>query len=162
MYMVLRTEYFQMMTLYFTPYQRKNLSQSFDITETWDTPEAAHYWWPKMRDDIREVLEQCKVCENYTQTKVPPNSVVPVSITQPFKIWLLDIMGPIPGKNKGKKYIITAINYATVVDPGPTSQTCCYLALESCYCYLPMTKLQGALPPGRQFCETTLYCHLTN
>ncbi|KAJ9052929.1 hypothetical protein DSO57_1029171 [Entomophthora muscae] len=23
------------------------------------------YWWPNMLDDIREVLEQCKVCEKY-------------------------------------------------------------------------------------------------
>lgn len=71
------------------------------------------YWWPNMIDDIREVLEQCKVCEKYTQTKAPPKSSVPVFITQPFKAWLLDIVGPMPGENKGKKYIIAAINYET-------------------------------------------------
>ena len=66
-----------------------------------------------MLDDIKEVLEKGKVCEKYAQTKAPPKSVVPVSITQPFKVWPLDIVGPMPGENKGKKYIITAINYAT-------------------------------------------------
>lgn len=38
---------------------------------------------------------------------------MPIYTCKPFKLWVLDIVGPIPKASNDKKYIITAINYAT-------------------------------------------------
>ena len=39
-----------------------------------------------MLDNIKEVLEKCEVCENYTQTKAPLKSVVPVNSLPPLAL----------------------------------------------------------------------------
>jgi hypothetical protein len=38
---------------------------------------------------------------------------MPIVMRKPFKVWSLDIVGPMPGKRNDKKYIITAIDFAT-------------------------------------------------
>ena len=53
-----------------------------------------------------------KFAKIYAHTKSPPKSVLPISVTQPFQVWALDVVGPMPG-NGPKKYIVTSIDYAT-------------------------------------------------
>ena len=68
------------------------------------------YWWPSLYRDVFELVEQCEICKKFTKTKSLPKLVLPITVHKPFKVWALDIVGPMPGKsNNNKKYIITAV-----------------------------------------------------
>ena len=70
-------------------------------------------WWPRMRQDILDLLQLCVVCEKNAPTPAPVKSVLPVEAMGPFKQWALDIVGPLPEDKAGKRFIITAIDYFT-------------------------------------------------
>ncbi|KAJ9089605.1 hypothetical protein DSO57_1011204 [Entomophthora muscae] len=56
-------------------------------------------WWPTLYCNIQEVLEQCEVCRKFAKSKAPPKYVLPIQTQLPFKVWALDIVGPMPGKH---------------------------------------------------------------
>ena len=70
-------------------------------------------WWPRMRQDILDLLETCVLCEMNTSKPAPPKSILPIKAMEPFEQWALNIVGPLPKDKLGKKYIITALNYFT-------------------------------------------------
>lgn len=63
---------------------------------------------------IEEILAQCEICEKYASSAGPAKSVIPVADGKPFQKWALDIIGPLPQRhNSEKRFIITAVDYAT-------------------------------------------------
>ena len=64
--------------------------------------------------NIRTILKQCEVCEQYAISKPPTKSVIPISIDTPLHTWVLDVVGPMPTRGEEpKRFIITAIDYAS-------------------------------------------------
>lgn len=95
------------------------------LTECHDEPTAAHggffktrhrarqfYYWPKMDDDIRTHVKNCRTCKeckgvNYNLT-TPMGKRRPAD--QPWSIVALDFIGPLPRSKAGNKYILTIID----------------------------------------------------
>ena len=70
-------------------------------------------WWSTMNKDIKEVLDQCKVCDKFKISKSPTKSVIPLVNRKPYEQWAINVISPMPSNTKGCKFIITAINFST-------------------------------------------------
>ena len=42
-------------------------------------------WWSTMNKDIKEVLDQCEVCNKFNISKSPPKLVIPLVDGKPYK-----------------------------------------------------------------------------
>ena len=74
-------------------------------------------WWPGIEMDFRTFIAGCSQCQlaqrqrlgqekEYAQLVVDP-------FIQPFQRWGIDLIGVLPKTNKGNRWIVTAIDYAT-------------------------------------------------
>ncbi|XP_076037750.1 uncharacterized protein LOC143023126 [Oratosquilla oratoria] len=77
---------------------------------------SAHFFWPRMSEDIKELINRCVVCQvtgkpNDTPRRVPMCQV-PV-IEEPFSKVVVDCVGPLPKTKSGKQYILTIMCLAT-------------------------------------------------
>ncbi|XP_076038001.1 uncharacterized protein LOC143023366 [Oratosquilla oratoria] len=77
---------------------------------------SAHFFWPQMSEDIKELINRCVVCQvtgkpNDTPRRVPMCQV-PV-IEEPFSKVVVDCVGPLPKTKSGKQYILTIMCLAT-------------------------------------------------
>ena len=75
-----------------------------------------NFFWPGLHDNLSSFCRSCDVC----QKTVPRGSVPPAPsgdmplIDQPFKRVAIDLKGPIaPASDKGHRYILTLVDYAT-------------------------------------------------
>jgi hypothetical protein len=73
-------------------------------------------WWPGMQQYVTEVTRQCRICQLFRSDSssthpAPIRPIPPVAL--PFQRWGIDFVGPLPESRTGKKYILTAIDYAT-------------------------------------------------
>ncbi|XP_076061649.1 uncharacterized protein LOC143037398 [Oratosquilla oratoria] len=77
---------------------------------------AAHFFWPRMSEDIKRVVRECIVCQvtgkpNDTPKRVPMHQV-PI-IEEPFSRVVVDCVGPLPKTKSGKQFLITIMCQAT-------------------------------------------------
>jgi transposase InsO family protein len=74
-------------------------------------------WWPSMTRDIRAFIQSCPNCQiaqrqrpdqerEYTQ--LPTGRFI-----EPFQQWGIDLIGILPTTTEGKRWILTAVDYAT-------------------------------------------------
>ncbi|KAJ3666393.1 hypothetical protein Zmor_001836 [Zophobas morio] len=92
------------------------------LKEYHDNPSAGHpgyqrtlnkikykYKWKNMKDDIKRYVKQCDLCQrNKTERKVRRHPMeITTTSTLPFERIALDIVGPLPITETGKKYILT-------------------------------------------------------
>ena len=70
-------------------------------------------WQPGTIKDIQDILKHCETCKKHTSTPIPSKSVIPCDDGKPFDKWAIDTIGPMPSYKKGKKLIITAIDFCT-------------------------------------------------
>ena len=66
-----------------------------------------------MLSDIKDILKQCETCEKHSSTPSPSKSVIPCDDGAPYKLWAINVIGPMPGNSQNKCYIITGINFCT-------------------------------------------------
>ena len=73
------------------------------------------YYWPGMREDIRETIRRCRECntarrklENYKKGKFQP-----IISERPFEMVCMDIVGPLPITSSENRYILTIIDRFT-------------------------------------------------
>jgi hypothetical protein len=78
------------------------------------------YWWPTLKQDVRNYCRYCKECqltqqrhENQTLAPLAPSTKWSSAALQPFDRWGLDLIGVLPKTKGGKKWIVTAVDYAT-------------------------------------------------
>ena len=75
-----------------------------------------NFYWPGMHRDVTSFCRSCDVCQRtVTMGAVPraPLGEMPL-IDLPFKRVAIGLVGPItPASNKGHRYILTLVDYAT-------------------------------------------------
>ena len=74
------------------------------------------FYWPGIFGDIRNVGQSCDICQRTVNKgsvrKAPVQSVPWVHI--PFGKVAIDVIGPLyPVTNRGKRYVLTVVDYAT-------------------------------------------------
>ena len=75
----------------------------------------------KMRYDVAsdlweegsKVLDSCIPCQLYERVLTPTAPIHPYGVKNAFELWEIDFVGPLLKANSGKRYLITAIDYAT-------------------------------------------------
>lgn len=70
-------------------------------------------WWPNLKQDIKDVLRKCSVCKRYTSTNKPTPTVNSVADPKKFKVWGLDVVGPLPKSSRGQRFFLVTIDFAT-------------------------------------------------
>ena len=75
-----------------------------------------NFYWPGILGDIRRLCQSCNICQrtvnNRNVKKAPVQSVPWVHL--PFDKVAIDLIDPLyPVTNRGKRYILTVVDYAT-------------------------------------------------
>jgi hypothetical protein len=65
-------------------------------------------WWPHMKDDVREYVKTCELCQRFKRSKQPETA--PLQSTQvplrPFEKIQVDFCGPLPIASDGSSYFL--------------------------------------------------------
>ncbi|KAE8963588.1 hypothetical protein PR002_g29245 [Phytophthora rubi] len=75
---------------------------------------AANYWWPDMRAWVRRWVQSCRDCgtrKARAKEVIPPLRIQGVG--EAGDRWALDVAGPLPETDKGNRYVVAAVDYAT-------------------------------------------------
>lgn len=72
----------------------------------------SRYYWPQFYDDIKKYVESCDACQRRGRPR-KNNELHPIPVNSPFYQIGIDIVGPLPRTQRGKKYIVTAMDYLT-------------------------------------------------
>ncbi len=70
------------------------------------------YYWPQYYEDIRKYVESCDACQRRGRLRTN-NLLHPIPVHSPFYQIGIDFVGPLPRTQRGKKYIIVAMDYLT-------------------------------------------------
>src|SRR6266487_1432804 len=70
------------------------------------------YYWPQYYEDIKKYVEACDSCQRRGRSK-KNNLLHPIPVHSPFYQIGIDFVGPLPRTQRGKKYIIVAMDYLT-------------------------------------------------
>jgi len=70
------------------------------------------YYWPQYYEDIKEYVESCDACQRRGRSR-RNNLLHPIPVHSPFYQIGIDFVGPLPRTQRGKKYIIVAMDYLT-------------------------------------------------
>lgn len=74
------------------------------------------FFWPKMKDDVKEFVRTCDVCQR-TKTRhldsAELSHIVDLDKIDALGFWSIDLQGPFCTSKSGNRYIIVAIDYAT-------------------------------------------------
>ena len=75
-----------------------------------------HFWWPQMRDQIREMIRSCDICQrtkkkNIKYRKLPPKKAE----STPWDLMCVDLIGPYKIRRKGKNDLVLKV--VTIIDP---------------------------------------------
>ena len=72
------------------------------------------YWWPKMKEDIKEWVNTCPVCQTHSRNFGPKvGKLAPVTAQHPFHILGMDILTSLPVTARGNRSIILFTDYYT-------------------------------------------------
>lgn len=72
------------------------------------------FYWPKWLDDVKDHIKQCESCARKKgPQKLQRASLASIPIGGPFEMIAMDICGPFPTSDRGKKYILVAADYFT-------------------------------------------------
>ena len=72
----------------------------------------SRYYWPQYYEDIKKYVEACDACQRRGRPR-RHNELYPIPVNSPFYQIGIDIVGPLPRTQRGKKYIVTAMDYLT-------------------------------------------------
>src|SRR5437763_7312262 len=70
------------------------------------------YYWPQYYEDIKKYVESCDACQRRGRSK-KNNVLHSIPVHSPFYQIGIDFVGPLPRTQRGKKYIIVAMDYLT-------------------------------------------------
>jgi hypothetical protein len=70
----------------------------------------SRYYWPQYYEDIKKYVESYDMCQRRGRPR-KNNELYPIPVNSPFYQIGIDIIGPLPRTLRGKKYIVTAMDY---------------------------------------------------
>src|SRR5207237_3697934 len=70
------------------------------------------YYWSQYYNDIKQYVELCDSCQRRGRSR-SNNLLHPIPVHSPFYQIGIDFVGPLPRTQRGKKYIIVAMDYLT-------------------------------------------------
>ena len=74
----------------------------------------ARFYWPGVYREVEEHRQTCSPCQKSSTRRVKKAPLVPLPImNEPFRRIAMDIVGPLPRSNSGKRYILVICDYAT-------------------------------------------------
>lgn len=84
------------------------------------------YFWPKMRETIKEKVKKCEICKGAKSrapaTRVPMGASRNASV--PFEMVAIDHWGPLPRSRKGNQYLLLVVDvFSKFVLLNPTPNT---------------------------------------
>ena len=72
------------------------------------------FFWPKMNDSVTRFIQNCEECSrdkyDTKQTRAP---LKPKEVSEPFVVWALDYMGPLPETARGNRHILVMMDHFT-------------------------------------------------
>jgi hypothetical protein len=77
------------------------------------TEKAYHsgFYWPSALSDASEMVKRCEACQLHAkQIYQPAQELQTISLTWPFAVWGLDILGSFPRAQEGYRYLYIAID----------------------------------------------------
>src|SRR3954465_8022490 len=80
--------------------------------DTMFTKIKTRYYWPQYYENIKKYVESCDACQRRGRSK-KNNILHPIPVHSPFYQIGIDFVGPLPRTQRGKKYIIVAMDYLT-------------------------------------------------
>lgn len=74
---------------------------------------AARVFWPKMKYDVAKYVKNCEICIAHKVMQDRPAGFMGFrpSVSRPFQMISLDLMGPLPRSTKGYMYILCVCDY---------------------------------------------------
>jgi hypothetical protein len=79
------------------------------------------FYWPTAVADATRIVRTCEGCQFYArQTHLPAQALQTISITWPFAVWGLDLVGTLQKAPRGYTHLLVAIDKILQVDRGPT------------------------------------------
>lgn len=73
---------------------------------------GTRYWWPGMKNDVRDFLKGCSFCLAYTRDGGRARWLA-LPIGTPFEVVAMDIFGPLPRTSSGSRHILVLIDHHT-------------------------------------------------
>ena len=74
-------------------------------------------WWPTIETDVRRFVAACPNCQVAQRARPQQERELPQLMTdpfiQPFQRWGIDLIGILPKRARGNRWIIIAVDYAT-------------------------------------------------
>lgn len=72
------------------------------------------FFWPNMRRDVKEMCQQCGVCQKTAVQRTPRHPLVPLPVFElPFARIAIDMVGPLPVTSEGHRFLLTVCDYHT-------------------------------------------------
>ena len=76
-----------------------------------ETPSDKVFYWPTAVADATRIVRTCQGCQFYArQTHLPAQALQTISITWPFAVWGLDLVGPLQKAPGGYTHLLVAID----------------------------------------------------
>lgn len=74
----------------------------------------SQFWWPSMRDETRDYVTSCEVCQrNKTPRTKPSGTMHSFEATEPLRLVALDCLGPLTTTARNNKHLILAVDSFT-------------------------------------------------
>ena len=74
-----------------------------------------HFYWPGVNEDISNYIKSCPECQLTANVRINDRAKlvkVPV-IDGIFKVWTMDLCGPLPTSKTNKEYLLVLVDHAT-------------------------------------------------
>ena len=72
------------------------------------------FYWPTALNDATKLVRSCEACQFHAkQIHQPAQGLQTISLSWPFTVWGLDILGPFPRAPRGYHYLYVTIDNFT-------------------------------------------------
>ena len=71
------------------------------------------FWWPKMRQDARNIISACVDCRRYDIAKEGFHPIKSIEANEPWDHIQFDLIGPLPESTSGYEWIFTIVDVMT-------------------------------------------------
>lgn len=66
------------------------------------------YFWPKLKNDVRELIKNCPLCQTQKYSRLAKSSMtITDTASSRFERVFMDIVGPLPQAHSGNRYILS-------------------------------------------------------